>query len=120
MTVKECYELMEADYSEVIHRLGTPERIAKFLVRFPEDQSYAELREAYASGDAETAFRAAHTLKGVCMNLSLTRLFRSADALTEALRGKELTEDISRLLKQLQDDYEHTLECINKFAQPKP
>ena len=40
--------------------------------------------------DAETAFRAAHTLKGLCMNLGFDSLYEVSSALTENLRGRQL------------------------------
>lgn len=43
--------------------------IRKFAVKFPEDKSFAELTKALEQGDVETAFRAAHTIKGLCLTL---------------------------------------------------
>ena len=113
MTVKECYEKMGADYDEVLSRLRTDERIAKFLGRVAEDRSYELLCESLKTHNMEEAFRAAHTIKGVCMNLSLTKLFVSSNKLTEALRGKiEYSEDLQPLLKAVTEDYENTVSCI--------
>lgn len=39
--------------------------------------------------NAEEAFRTAHTLKGICLNLGLDRLYRVSACLTEKLRGRE-------------------------------
>ena len=50
---------------------------------------------AVAIKDWESAFRAAHTLKGVAQNLDFGDLGRSAAALTEALRGPKPLEDYS-------------------------
>ena len=63
MTVKECYEAMEGSYDEVVGRLRTDERIAKFLRRVAEDGSYALLVNSFAENNIAEAFRAAHTLK---------------------------------------------------------
>ncbi len=38
--------------------------IKKFVLKFLDDNSYANLKEAIAAGNVEEAFRAAHTLKG--------------------------------------------------------
>ena len=37
MTVKQCYEAMEANYEEVESRLRTEERIKKFLLKVLND-----------------------------------------------------------------------------------
>ena len=88
MTIKECYDAFGGNYDEVVSRLRTDERVEKFLLRVADDGSYKLLCESIATGNADEAFRAAHTLKGVCMNLSITRLAESASALTEVLREK--------------------------------
>ena len=57
----------------------------RFVRMFPADGSYTQLCEAIAQGDVETAFRAAHTLKGLCLNLGFESLYRVDAALTEEL-----------------------------------
>lgn len=63
----------------------------KFLLRFSEDQSMSQLRLAMECQDADGAFEAAHTLKGVAGNLSMTGLFHQASILVEHLRNRDLT-----------------------------
>ena len=113
MTVKECYALIGADYDNVLSRLRTDERITKFLFKVAEDKSYELLCESLKTQNMPEAFRAAHTIKGVCMNLSLTKLYASAECLTEALRGRtEYGDDIPTLFEQLKSDYESTVNGI--------
>ena len=69
MTVKECYEQMGADYEDVLGRLRNEALIRKFAKKFLEDGSFQMLKDGLAKKDGEMAFRAAHTLKGVCQNL---------------------------------------------------
>lgn len=116
MTVKECYEEMGGNYDEVISRLRTDERVLRFLGKVHDDGSFALLGTSLADGNMEEAFRAAHTLKGVCMNLALTRLFTSANAITEALRGRaEYGADLEPLYDTLKHDYERTMASIEKL-----
>lgn len=118
MTVKECYDAMGADYADVTSRLRTDERITKFLFRILQDGSFGLLCESLAQKNLEEAFRAAHTLKGVCMNLSLRTLGASASQLTEALRGRTTYgDDIEPLLARVKEDYEHTMDCIRTLQQ---
>lgn len=117
MTVKECYDAIGADYEDVLGRLRKDERVQKFLLKLLDDKSYELLKNSIESGDMNEAFRAAHTLKGVCQNLSLTPLFKSASELAERLRdGKEYGEDVKPLLEQVEQDYTHMIECIRKLA----
>lgn len=113
MTVEECYEVIKGDYADVVSRLRTDERIKKFLRKAMNDTSFVALCNAVDAKNAEDAFRAAHTLKGICLNLSLTNLGYSATVLTEALRDKQtLPPDLEPMLKQVKKDYALTMACI--------
>ena len=59
-------------------------------MKFLDDNSYANLKEAIAAGNVEEAFRAAHTLKGVCLNLGFDNLYKASSAITEIFRAGEL------------------------------
>ena len=49
----------------------------------------SKLENALNENDLETAFKEAHSLKGVCGNLSLTPLFNVLSEMVEHLRVKE-------------------------------
>lgn len=78
---------MNADYNDVKSRLSSEKLVQKILIMFLSDGSFASLEKALAQGDWETAFRAAHTLKGIALNLSLTPVIAPAVSLTDDLRG---------------------------------
>ncbi|WP_373218652.1 Hpt domain-containing protein [Ruminococcus sp. 5_1_39BFAA] len=116
MTIRECYDQMGADYEGVAGRLRTEERIRKFLLRVPDDKSYELLCQSISDRNMEEAFRAAHTMKGICQNLSLSRLGTSSSLLAEMLRNRqEYGEDIEPVLAQVKEDYRQTVECIKKL-----
>ena len=54
MTVKDCYEAIGADYQEVLRRLANEERVKRFLLKFPGDDSFSGLVKAVEEGDYET------------------------------------------------------------------
>ena len=111
MTVKECYEQMGGNYDDVMSRLRTDERVIKFLGKVVSDTSFELLTESLKNHSMDEAFRAAHTLKGVSMNLSLTKLYGVADKLTEALRGRsDYGEDLVPLYDAFKEVYLHTIE----------
>ena len=113
MTVQECYAAFGGNYEEVVSRLRTDERIMKFLKRVLEDGSYKLLLDSIESGNVDEAFRAAHTLKGVCMNLSITKFAESSSTLTEFLREKRVINDeLQPMLQQVKADYELTISAI--------
>lgn len=75
MTIEECYKEMGADYAEVLKRLYSEAMIRKFVLLFLKDDSFQNLEEGLAKQDVKEAFRAAHTLKGVCQNLGFSNLY---------------------------------------------
>lgn len=96
MTIQECYRQMGANYEDVLKRLYNEGMICRFTLMFLSDDSYPKLEQALKEGNVKEAFRAAHTLKGVCQNLGFTNLYQPTYDLTEVLRTGTLegTEDL--------------------------
>lgn len=93
MTLEQFYAQVGGDYADTRARLQSDALIKRFLLKYPQDKSAAQLAGAAAAADWPTAFRAAHTLKGVAQNLGLGRLYSAAAPLTELLRtGQPLTQ----------------------------
>ena len=111
MTVEEFYAAVGGDYEGVLGRLRSEERLRKFAVKFLSDPSYEKLCEALKSENYEDAFRAAHTLKGVCQNLGFTRLYESSSVLTEALWDGEGHYGAG-MLEQVERDYREMVEAV--------
>ena len=78
MTLKEFYEQIDSDYKDVIKRLCDEDMIKKFVFKFPEDPSFNDLKDGLKKNDAEKAFCAIHTLKGVCSIWALKDCMRQA------------------------------------------
>ena len=114
--LEQFYAAVGSDANDVIRRLGgSAALVERFLARFPADTSFQELNEALNSGAPETAFRAAHTLKGVCANLSLQNLFQKASAVTELLRGGDL-ENARLAFPELEKEYHFTIEKMKELG----
>lgn len=104
--LEQFYASVGSDATEVTQRLGgSPALVKRFLGKFQTDGSLRQLCAALDSADTETAFRAAHTLKGVCANLGLQTLFVKASEMTELLRGGAL-EDAAAVLPPLQAEHD--------------
>ncbi len=116
MTIQECYAKMSGNFEDVMARLRKEDFVKKFLVKFPTDPSFNELIDNMEKEDVEVSFRAAHTLKGVCQNLGLERLFKSSNDVTEALRSKDM-DTAKILLPKVVEDYKVTIEAINEFVE---
>ena len=66
------------------------------------EQGFDTLEQAIAAGDLKAAFEAAHSLKGVLGNLSLTPLFDPINEITELLRA-ETQMDYSELMGAIKE-----------------
>ena len=114
MSVQEFYEEVGGDYNDIVSRLKTEDRIIKFAGMFARDESYKTLVEALDAQDADTAFRAAHTMKGMCQNMAFTRLLESSQNITELLRAKDL-EGAKNMLPKVAEDYDLVIGGIQKL-----
>lgn len=116
MTLSECYERIGSDYKKAVgHMYGKEEMLMRFVKKFPADPTYPSLISSFEGGDIPTAFRMAHTLKGLCLNLGFEKLQTSASELTEVLRNAEaLPPEAAPLLEQVKADYEETVNAINE------
>ena len=120
MTVQECYEQMGQDYKEVVERFGTESMLKKFVLRFLEEPSFAELTAAFEKGDAAQTFRAAHTLKGICLNLGFGQLYETSAALTEYLRNREDIAGADALFEEVQEAYDSLIDAIRQIQMEEP
>lgn len=117
MTIQQCYQALGGDYAQAEKRLPSASLIKRFITKFLDDGSFSALCQAMQSGQQEEAFRAAHTLKGVCANLSFDRLMASAGELTEVLRAQTGTipESAAPLWGTVKQDYEATVSAIRAY-----
>ena len=114
MTIEQAYEAMGADIQKVLTRLPNEALIARLAGKFLDDPTYQSLADALAAGDVETAFRAAHTLKGVCQNLGFENMYQPVFDITEILRAGSL-EGTDALMEQITAQYGKTTEAIRAF-----
>ncbi len=91
-----------ADTESGLKRCVNKESLYFRLIKtVPNNEGFAKLEEAVAAGDYETAFQAAHGLKGISTNLSLDSLSRPIIEITEHLRARE-EMDYQPLLKEIE------------------
>lgn len=119
MTVIECYEKIGGDYENAMSRFKNEALIKRFLPMFLSDPSFNELTAALEKGDSGTAFRAAHTLKGVTANLSLTKLNAVSVEITEMLRAEELLR-AKEFFPNVKEAYDKTFEAIEQLTHEMP
>lgn len=103
---------MGADYAPVLQRLGSERIVTKFALRFLEDKTFSGLCDALDAHEAEEAFRMAHTLKGICLNLGFEPLRQASSELTEELRGRDLSVDYADAFQAVKTRYQQTVSAI--------
>ena len=117
MTIQECYQKLGGDFAAVEARLPSVSLVVRFITKFLNDSSFSELCRAMQEGQREEAFRAAHTLKGVCANLGFDRLGASAGQLTELLRPESdgVPAGAGPVLDEVKRDYGLTVSAIRAY-----
>lgn len=100
LTIKKLKDF-GADTDEGLGRCYGNEALYLRLVgMIPAEANFDKLQSSLQSGDLDGAFEAAHALKGVLGNLSLTPMFEVCSEMTELLRAR--TEmDYTPLLQDL-------------------
>ena len=78
---------MGIDSKTVVRRLASEALVKKYLKKLMDDATYSQLIRAMEEEEYDVAFRAAHTLKGLCLNLGLEPLGEISSQMTELLRA---------------------------------
>lgn len=120
MNIREFYQTTGGDYTDALQRLMKESRVEKFTRMFPDDSCYRDLESSLAEKDVAGAFRAVHTLKGVCLNLSYTRLYEAVFEVTEALRNadpdnEEDMANVEACMEPLRSSYRQIIEAARSL-----
>lgn len=115
MDLKQVYEAMGGDYVSVTSRLPKEESVAKFLRKFKDVNEFDSMLKAAEEKDYKTVFATSHTLKGVCANLSITKLCKSCTDVCEAVRHDDPTVDLDALIEVCKKDYADTIDAISQI-----
>ena len=103
------------DVEEGMARLLNDEGLyVEMMGIFLEDENYAGLKTALDAGDVETAYRCAHTLKGVASNLSITSLYDAVLPLVELLRTGSM-DGADAMYAELSAVYEKVCSVIREL-----
>ena len=118
MNLRDCYIDFGGDYDEVLERLQREQTVQKFVFKFLDDKSFKLFEWSMVNKDYAEALRAVHTLKGICQNLSFTKLYESSTRITEALKENDFKKAIA-LEPQLSNDYYRIINVIEEYKQFK-
>jgi Hpt domain. len=82
-----------ANTEEGIHRcMGNESFYLRLVKMMPKDQNFGILYDSIEKGNLDSAFEAAHALKGALGNLSITSLYDPVLNITELLRARTVMD----------------------------
>lgn len=85
--------------------MGNEALYLKLVATIPNEPRFAELNKNIAENNLDSAFEAAHALKGVLGNLALTPLYDPVFEITELLRTRE-PADYTDILSKINEKVE--------------
>jgi HPt (histidine-containing phosphotransfer) domain-containing protein len=100
------------DFADGLNRVMNNTKLyVKLLTKFCNDTNIDELLTALAEGKMEQAQNAAHTIKGVAANLSLSELFKQCLELENQIKAKVVDANQTEIVKTV---FATTKQEINK------
>ena len=100
------------DFADGLKRVMNNTKLyVRLLTKFNNDTKIDPLLTALAEGNMENAQNAAHTLKGVSANLSLSELFKQCLELETQIKAKEVDDNQVETVKTV---FTTTVQEINK------
>lgn len=101
--------LAGVDVPDLLARFMNNTKLMKMIVgKFLEDQTYQKLCDAIAQGDMQAAEFACHSLKGVCGNLSLTKLFQQLQEQLRLFRAGDHHQAVA-MMDSIVPEFENTI-----------
>ena len=117
--LKKRMELFGVAVDEAIERfMGNEALFKKYFCKFRQDKNYENLVNALNQGYTQEAFIAAHSLKGVCGNLSMVRLEEEAGRMVEFLRQGEIWK-AKEALCRVQKAYDEIIRAIDMLEKSR-
>ena len=104
----EKYKSMGVEISSAMERfLDDEELFLDCAEKMLDDENFEKLENALNNNDIQTAFDAAHTLKGVFANMSFTPLFNEVVEIVEPLRAGKTDGCMEHYKKlcEIRDEY---------------
>lgn len=116
MDIKDLYNRTGCDFDSCARRLGSEEMVKKYLLLLPVDESFGELVSSVNREDAELAYRYAHMLRGVALNLGLTPVAAICkEIMGQLTSGKVEFSQVRASIISLEAVYHSLLEGISRL-----
>lgn len=104
------------DYDTLVKRfMGRDDIAEKFLVKFLDDKTIEGYERAVEENSAKAVFEAAHTLKGLCANLSIECILDIITPVVEVYRKGDI-KDAKHTYNKVRAEYDKLCEIIRKIV----
>lgn len=100
--------------SAVERFIGNEALYEKMLKKFLDDKTFPKLTEAVSEGNGQTALEASHTLKGICVNLSIEKLFELFSEQVVFMRADKWDEAYA-MMTDITENYSQRTETIKTW-----
>ena len=108
--------LMDAgiDAESALNRMmGSEALLERLFRRFLEDGNFSALSAAIEAGDREGALTASHTLKGMCGNPSMDRLYSLFSGQVDLMRAGDWEEAVN-LMPRIREAYDEAVSAVKR------
>ena len=103
------------DVESAVRRfMGNEALYAKMLRKFLDDKNYENLTEAISLDNRSDALAASHTLKGLCGNLSMDRLFKLFTEQVVLFRAEKWDEAYG-MMPEISENYAEIIGAIKAW-----
>ena len=120
MTIQELYAKIGGNYEQAQKIMKMDKLIDRYVRKLATSGTYEKLSEAGKTMDPTMLFESAHAMKGVCANLGLDDMARTAGEITEEFRPgsvRKLTDaEIQEKLAALGEMYQRAVKGIEEYA----
>jgi HPt (histidine-containing phosphotransfer) domain-containing protein len=119
MTLKELYEMIDADYQQAIRVLRMDKLLDKHIRKLVSGGVIDSLLEAEENMDPKELFERSHAVKGIAANLGLTKIADLASVISEEFRPgnprRMSDEEVHATFSQIRELYAKTVEGIRLY-----
>jgi hypothetical protein len=115
MNIKDFYLKTESNYNKAYDLFFSDDLIKKYIIKFKSDDTFKNLEQAFNNKDYAKMFMYSHALKGIALNLSLTKFYEATNELTDSLRNNNIPNDLDLLYNRVLHEYNNIIKYISSI-----
>lgn len=114
MTIKDSYSLISGNYEGVLNRLGSEDRVARFVQKFFETGDFENLEDGVKNRDASKVFDFSHKMKGNALNMGFDEFAKDMSNLVEYVRPRTIPDEneLDKMFFLLKNQYSSLIKAF--------